>query len=86
MKVLKKAEQKNVIVDTDYLFQFEVQNLINSGLAVVFDGTQNVRLFLEYVSELKVVYDNEFGLYNTVATIKPEYLKDNIKKEYVVTL
>ena len=84
MKVLKKAEQKNVILDKDFYTAKQLFDLLSSreiffideNIEVsfnpmrAFEDTECFRVSLNEVNELKVVYNKEYGFYETVATMK----------------
>lgn len=78
MRPLKKAEQKNVIVATEYYREPELKELAAKGVITpeqdIFynkyeeqDG--KYRIFTADVKDLKVVYNDEFGYYETVAVM-----------------
>ena len=87
MKVLKNAEQKNVILDNDFYSWQQLRDMLNAEIIWYFDSDLRVsydasliywneysekefRVFLENVEELKVVYNKEFGFYETIAVLK----------------
>ena len=86
MKVLKKATQKNLILCKDYYSVVEIQGMLENRECFyvnekTFDICYNVlsywgikekvfRIFTEDIEEIKVVYNKEFGCYETVAIEK----------------
>ncbi len=86
MKVLKSAEQKNIIIDTEMytvpelleLFKYGCWYLYNNEICQNEDDYQwiyqtnklELRISTSALNEIKVVYDKEFGFYATVATLK----------------
>jgi hypothetical protein len=87
MKVLKNAEQKNVILDNDLYSWEQLRDMLNTEIIWYFDSDLRVshdasliywneyhekefRVFLEDVEELKVVYNKEWGFYETIAVLK----------------
>lgn len=87
MKVLKKAVQKNVVVNMDFLNMEQQDNLLRRKfMTFISDFDLSVHLYLDYVCELKVVYNKEFDMYVTVAVIDDSYVTTGLEKEYVVTL
>lgn len=84
MKVLKRAEQKNVLVNRDYYTIAEINSYLDKHIFFTFNEkletsyehitsyaleNRTVRLFLEDVTELKVVYNREFQCYTNVAVL-----------------
>ena len=73
MKPLKKAEQKNVIVDVMYYTNEEYKDLEDidgvGTLKVFSEGSKELVVFLEYAKDLKVALD-EYGQYCNVAVMK----------------
>ena len=82
MKVLKSATQKNVSVDGGWYTVNEINELLDKHILFTFDDSFNesyehinitnideVRLFLNKVKELKVIYNKEMGCYATVAVL-----------------
>ncbi len=66
MKILKKAEQKNFIVDDNYYTKYELDNMISQGLIVyMFEA---YRIYAENCTDVKVICDD--GYYNTVVITK----------------
>lgn len=79
MKILKKAEQKNVILNREYytdreifdmlvnseIFYFDRESKTVSYNECVFDDEDVFRIFTDKLSEIKVVLDN--GFYTNVA-------------------
>lgn len=84
MKVLKRAEQKNFTLATDMYTYFEIKTLLENREICYFDNNLNqvyefdmfqwskkdYRVFAEDIDEIKVVYNKEYGFYETVATMK----------------
>ena len=82
MKTLKSAKQKNVLVDGGYYTVSEINELLDKHILFKFDDDfkesyehvnysdiDNVRLFLNEVKELKVIYNHEMECYSTVAVL-----------------
>ena len=84
MKVLKRAEQKNVLVNRDYYTIDEINCYLDEHIFFTFNEKlevsyehitsytledRTVRLFLEDVTELKVIYNREFQCYTNVAVL-----------------
>lgn len=84
MKILKKANQKNVIVNKDYYTPNELNDLLYNEDICYFDDKFNekydrledweidnitFRIFTETVERLEVVLD-DYGYYTTVAYTK----------------
>lgn len=82
MKILKSAKQKNVLVDGEYYTVTEINELLDKHILFTLDkdfkvshehidrsGIDNVRLFLNKVNELKVIYNKEIECYATVAVL-----------------
>ena len=84
MKTLKKAEQKNVLVNRDYYTIDEINDYLDEHIFFTFNKKlgfsyehitpyaleyRSVRLFLEDVKELKVIYNREFQCYTNVAVL-----------------
>ena len=84
MKVLKRAEQKNVLVNRDYYTIDEINYYLDKHTFFTFNEKievsyehissyalvdRTVRLFLEDVTELKVIYNKEFQCYTNVAVL-----------------
>ena len=67
MKIRKRAEQKNFIVNMYYYTESNLTELLNRG--IIEDFGRSYHLFAEYCDELKVILD-EFGFYTTVAVLK----------------
>lgn len=88
MKILKKGQQKNLIVNKDMLSYKQFVELIEKENIVVFDENYNIynlmkdtdlsfnfenhvcRIFCDDCSEIKVVYNKEWGFYDTVVVTK----------------
>lgn len=82
MKVLKRATQKNVLVDYEWYTVDEINVFLDKHILFTFDDdiresyehinysdVKNVRLFLDKVNELKVIYNREMECYATVAVM-----------------
>lgn len=82
MKVLKSAKQKNVLVDCGLYTVNEINEFLDKHILFTFDddfkasyehvnnsNVKNVRLFLNKVRELKVIYNREMECYATVAVL-----------------
>lgn len=65
MKIAKRAEQKNFIVDFDYYNGKEQEELIASGKLFKTDDNDSWRISTSELKEVKVVL-NEYGYYETV--------------------
>ena len=84
MKVLKRAEQKNFVVNSDMYTYGEISMLLAFRYICHFDDDLNqnyefdkfhwnekiYRVFAEDVDEIKVVYNKEYGFYETIAIMK----------------
>ena len=82
MKILKSAKQKNVLVDDGWYTVNEINEFLDKHILFTFDDdfnvsyehvnysdVKNVRLFLNKVKELKVIYNQEMCCYSTVAVL-----------------
>ena len=82
MKVLKSAKQKNVLVDYGWYTVNEINEFLDKHIMFTIDDdfnvsyehvnysdVKNVRLFLNKVRELKVIYNHEMWCYSTVAVL-----------------
>ena len=82
MKTLKSAKQKNVLVDRVWYTVNEINELLDKHILFTFDNDFNVcyehinycdidnlRLSLNKVNELKVIYNKEIECYATVAVL-----------------
>ena len=82
MKVLKSAKQKNVLVDGGWYTVEEINELLDKHILFTFNvdfkvsyehinysDIDNLRLFLNIVDELKVIYNKEMECYATVAVL-----------------
>ena len=82
MKVLKSATQKNVLVDYGWYTVNEINEFLDKHILFVlgddfkesyehvnYSDVKNVRLFLNKVKELKVIYNQEMECYATVAVL-----------------
>ena len=82
MKVLKSATQKNVLVDYGWYTVNEINEFLDKHILFVlgddfkesyehvnYSDVKNVRLFLNKVKELKVIYNQEIECYATVAVL-----------------
>lgn len=85
MKVLKSATQKNVKVDVGWYTVNEINEFLDKHILFKFDDDFNesyehinysdiddVRLFLNKVKELKVIYNREMKCYATVAVLNDD--------------
>lgn len=84
MKVLKRAEQKNFTLATGMYTYGEIAELLNLHYICYFDDNYNqiykvdlfhwnvkdYRVFAEDIDEIKVVYNKEYGIYETIANMK----------------
>lgn len=78
MKVLKKAEQKNVVVDKDMYTEKDLKLMEAKGFVTsdknIFtcedEEAVNYRVFLDDCKDIKVIYNEEFGFYANVVTLK----------------
>lgn len=64
MKVLKRAEQRNVIVDKSWYTEAEINALksVNYCFMLTHDN-DNLRIDLSYAGKLDIVYDKNYGVY-----------------------
>ena len=84
MKTLKNATQKNVLVNCDYYTLDEINSYLDEHVFFKFDekfdvsyehltsyvfGDRTVRLSLDDVKELKVIYNKEYQFYTAVAIL-----------------
>lgn len=82
MKILKSAKQKNVLVDGTWYTVNEINELLDKHIVFTFnaDFTESyehinysdideLRLFLDKVNKLEVIYNKEMGCYATVAVL-----------------
>ena len=82
MKVLKSATQKNVLVDYGWYTVNEINEFLDKHILFVlgddfkesyehvnYSDVKNVRLFLNKVKELNVIYNREMECYATVAVL-----------------
>lgn len=84
MKTLKNATQKNVLVNCDYYTIDEINDYLDKHIFFTFNEkiepsyehftsytleARTVRLFLEDVKELKVIYNREYQCYTNVAVL-----------------
>lgn len=84
MKVLKRAEQKNFTLNTEMYTWHDICGLLGAHFICYFDDDFNqvyefsafhwnekdYRVFAEDIDEIKVVYNKEYGFYETVAVMK----------------
>lgn len=79
MRVLKKAEQRNVVVDKDMYTEkdlklMEAKGFITSDKNIFAPNEDeeavNYRVFLDDCKDIKVIYNEEFGFYANVVTLK----------------
>ena len=79
MKILKKAEQKNIILNKEYYNIYQVNSLLDQHIIFYIDSNQKVcydnvymfgdvdfRLFTDDLKEIKVELD-EYNYYTAVA-------------------
>lgn len=80
MKILKNAEQRNMVVDKAFYTSAELREKFNSHLFMFIDTTNfdvcydydmvwddtQIRIFTEDLQEIKVIYDKEYREYRTV--------------------
>lgn len=66
MKVLKKAKQKNAMVDTEMYSERELKNMEALGFIFKIDENDVYRVGLSAGDELTVIYNEEYGFYCTV--------------------
>ena len=82
MKILKSAKQKNVLVDGGWYTVNEINELLDKHIIFTLDNDfkvsyehvnysyiDNLRLSLNKVNELKVIYNKEMECYATVAVL-----------------
>ena len=82
MKTLKSAKQKNILVDGGWYTVDKINELLDNHILFTFDDDfkesyehinyldiDNVRLFLDKVKKLKVIYNKEIECYATVAVL-----------------
>ena len=71
MKVLKKADQKNVTLNTNYYTESQIDEMVKNLEICKFDTDKPItyRIFLSEVKELKVVLD-DYRFYTNVAVGK----------------
>ena len=83
MKVLKKAAQKNILLNKDYYTLGQINKMLETKECFYFTPFDyeecydflhyyeleeiSIRIFLECIEEIKVVYNKRFGNYETVA-------------------
>lgn len=80
MKIRKNAKQKNFIVNKDYYTEYELLKMAREKTIFCFDEFFDIRyitnirqvegscfrIFSDMCKEVKVVYDKNFGWYETV--------------------
>lgn len=66
MKVLKNANQKNAMVDTEMYSKQELQNLEYQGLIFKIDENDVYRVGLVKGDSIEVVYKPTLGFYTTI--------------------
>ena len=66
MKVLKKANQKNAMVDTEMYSERELKSMESLGFIFRIDEKDVYRVGLSTGDELTVIYNDDNGFYNTV--------------------
>lgn len=88
MKIRKKAEQKNFVVDKDFYTEDELLLMSRQKIIFCLDELFNIRfvtniyqvegccfrIFADMCKEVKVVYDKDFGLYSTVVVTNNDQL------------
>ena len=88
MKIRKKAEQKNFIVDKDYYTEKELLTMSREEIIFYIDESFNTRyikdiqdvkdccfrIFADMCKEVKVVYEERYGWYNTVVVTHNDQL------------
>ena len=64
MKVLRRAEQRNVIVDKAWYTESQI-NMFKSAdyCFILTNDNDNLRISLLYADKIEVVYDKNFGVY-----------------------
>lgn len=91
MKIRKNAEQKNFIVDKDFYTEYELLSMAQQKIIFCIDEQFNIRyindirevedscfrIFTDMCKEVKVIYNDSFGCYNTVV------LTDNNQLIYI---
>lgn len=63
MKVLKRAEQRNVIVDKDWYTEEEINTFKLADYCFTLNDNNILRIDLSYADKLEVVYDKSYGAY-----------------------
>ena len=82
MKILKRAEQKNIILNKEYYNIYQINSLLDQHIIFYIDSNHNVcydnvymfgdvdfRIFTDDLNEIKVELD-EYKYYTTVAIHK----------------
>ena len=84
MKVLKKAEQKNFQINKEMYTKTELENLMFNGFCFYLDDKSteiyniendfnweehDYRVFAHNLDEVKVIYNKEFGFYETIGIL-----------------
>lgn len=67
MKLLKTADQKYFEVCLDMYTDEEVQSMINAGIFYKLPLSESVKIDAKHLKEIKIVYNRECGIYETVA-------------------
>lgn len=65
MKILKRAVQKNFIVDTCFYTREEIIELVNNGTIMQLDDDKDYRIFTSDCKEVKFICDYD-GFYQPV--------------------
>ena len=63
MKVLKRAEQRNVIVDKYWYTEEEINTFKLADYCFTLNDNNSLRIDLSYADKLEVVYDKNYGAY-----------------------
>lgn len=88
MKIIKNAEQKNFIINNDYYADGELLTMAREKIIFCIDEFFDIRyitnihqvegtcfrIFADMCKEVKVVYDNSFGVYDTVVITENDQL------------
>lgn len=70
MKVLKRAQQRNVIVDKYWYTEEEINTFKLADYCFTLDGNDSLRIDLSYADKLEVVYDTRYGAYTNEVVMK----------------
>ena len=63
MKVLRRAEQRNVIVDKYWYTEEEINMFKLADYCFTLTNNNDLRIDLSYADKLEVVYDKNYGSY-----------------------